>query len=757
MTEGQQGQRRVSRDNPSPLDAIEAAARRHAESLARRPDRFSQLLSRARRNERQGIELFATGGLSAEEQAEFDQLRPDAHESFRNELQAATAQLRELLAAVDPIHVASMVMFQNLFSVWGKYFEPTHQGSEAKVELLTGLLATQPVTTAASLASGNQMQSIFDELDHIVEVGYLFNISMPADEDPGTATLRFSSATRWMSLRGDSYAEHGRELAAELYRPHDHWLASNLGFTIDDVLKIGASVTALMRRKVNDLLGMGANALSEALPTDGSSDERLIAAAEAAAYATLVNGIRAAMVVTADEIAASLPSIPEIRVRAVLDRLSVPVGGVDPDMYTGLYDEHPLRRRPFLTLGADYLLVIPAALSRDAPELFEDQLLAGKASFSRQRAATLDRLAIAYLSQVLPGASSWTGLFYEGNELDGLVLFDDVAVVVEGKGNALSVQGQRGDILRLRREIAATVEEAWRQAARARDYILGDGDAVFTDQDGLELIRVPDGSVKEVVVINPTLHELAGHAPQLGRLRALGLFMEQELPWSVFINDLRVITDTAENAAVFLHYLTWRNRLPLGERVIVGDELDLWSSYLLCERFGILHGGGEVMIGNSITDFDAYYDGLAGRGPKVDRPRKYLPGILRSFVQRMAVERPPGWRDAAGACLDLSLPELAALSHQADVVARAAAEGDALWDDRDRLALVGQPFGEDAQATLRAFDPSPADPTIVVVCEQMPGLGARVAWAGYRKPVSFELSAFEREATTAASEAMRTS
>jgi hypothetical protein len=75
------------------------------------------------------------------------------------------------------------------------------------------------------------------------------------------------------------------------------------------------------------------------------------------------------------------------------------------------------------------------------------------------------------------------------------------------------------------RDLGGAVEGAWTQGARARDYLLRDEAAVFV---------------------------------------------------TVFINDLRVLSETADNAAVLLHYLTWRARLPLGERVTVMDELDLW-------------------------------------------------------------------------------------------------------------------------------------------------------------------------------------
>jgi hypothetical protein len=154
------------------------------------------------------------------------------------------------------------------------------------------------------------------------------------------------------------------------------------------------------------------------------------------------------------------------------------------------------------------------------------------------------------------------------------------------------------------------------------------------------MLRVPAGMIDGVFIVNPTLHELAGHAPQLPRLRSLGLFPAGEFPWSVFINDLRVISETAGNAAIFLHYLVWRARIPLGERITVNDELDLWGSYLLCERFGTLAGDGHQIVGNSSTDFDAYYAGVVGEGPKRPMPRKFLTDPLTGFIDELAQQRP---------------------------------------------------------------------------------------------------------------------
>jgi hypothetical protein len=122
---------------------------------------------------------------------------------------------------------------------------------------------------------------------------------------------------------------------------------------------------------------------------------------------------------------------------------------------------------------------VPGKVLRDALELLEDRFMRGVSTFSTVRARTLDRLAVGYLKDLLPGSDGYTNLHYNDTELDGLVIFENLAFVVEGKGSALSVQARRGDVVRLGRDLGRAVEEAWTQGARARDYILGREDAVL--------------------------------------------------------------------------------------------------------------------------------------------------------------------------------------------------------------------------------------------------------------------------------------
>jgi hypothetical protein len=104
-----------------------------------------------------------------------------------------------------------------------------------------------------------------------------------------------------------------------------------------------------------------------------------------------------------------------------------------------------------LEFDGRFVMVVPGMVLRDTVALLEGRFLRGVAKFSKVRAETLDRLAVDYLTTLLPGSKGFTHLHYGDAELDGLVIFETTAFVVEGKGTALSVQAQRGDLLRLRR------------------------------------------------------------------------------------------------------------------------------------------------------------------------------------------------------------------------------------------------------------------------------------------------------------------
>jgi hypothetical protein len=228
-----------SNERPTPVQAIESKHADLAARLARRADRFSHVLAKSLRDERAGQHLITRSGLSAEKRHELEALREPAHVEFRAELVAATERLRELLRHGDPLHSVALVQITNLMGTWGGYYEPTEQGGENTVELVASLMASQlPTPDAVPLPDG-EMRHVFEEVSRILDLVFLVNFTNRRDGKPPEEALRFTSAMHWMSIRGNSFGDHGRELAVEVFTPFDQWMTATYGFTIADAIEVG--------------------------------------------------------------------------------------------------------------------------------------------------------------------------------------------------------------------------------------------------------------------------------------------------------------------------------------------------------------------------------------------------------------------------------------------------------------------------------------------------------------------------------------
>src|ERR1700730_1382393 len=95
-------------DRPTPVQAIEWQHARQAQILAGRDDRYSQLLSRLLKDERQGQYVLTTSGLTEQDHRELDSLAPEAHAGLKIEMHGAIERLRGLLTVGDPLYIAAL-------------------------------------------------------------------------------------------------------------------------------------------------------------------------------------------------------------------------------------------------------------------------------------------------------------------------------------------------------------------------------------------------------------------------------------------------------------------------------------------------------------------------------------------------------------------------------------------------------------------------------------------------------------------------
>jgi hypothetical protein len=307
--------------------------------------------------------------------------------------------------------------------------------------------------------------------------------------------------------------------------------------------------------------------------------------------------------------------------------------------------------------------------------------------YNKHRGRVLERNAIALLTKHLPSCNTYPAIEYftpdEARdekiplkysklvEGDGLIVVDDVAIVVEAKSGALSALSRTGHAPRLKGDLGKLVASASRQAARLRDLILRDRGLQLRDRSWLDL-----SGVSEVHTIAVTLEDLSGITTLTSELVEAGLLHEVALPWAVSLHDLRIISEIIARPAELLLYLRRRTEPEVTKYYHAVDELDL---FLYMYRKGLYVEPDPDRVESELPQFgprsvaerrrrkaqrrtiltshtdpvDAWYFYQLGvRSTPAEKPRINSPAALLDMVDSLAALGEPGWLSIGATLLE---------------------------------------------------------------------------------------------------------
>jgi hypothetical protein len=320
-------------------------------------------------------------------------------------------------------------------------------------------------------------------------------------------------------------------------------------------------------------------------------------------------------------------------------------------------------------------------------------------------------------------------------ETDGLVLCEDVAIVIEAKARPLSFKAARGDVPRLQSDLRDAVTAGLRQGVRLADLLLSGAAVVFEDKSGSAVLEVTPSQVTEAHVLNPHLTPILDLGSQPAMLAAAGVVTQGQSSVPIYVNDLRMIADFIETPAEFIDYLRWRASQPL-EQLLGFDEGDLFGAYLLNDDFRSLEKRPAVRLqGHYTSQFDDYYTPAVGAHRSGPKPRKMAPRIVANFVHAQCEIRAAGWLGAATTAISLEMVGFAFVDVKASEVAvRAHRDKAAYMLVRESCAIIALAPGMTWQEALSLTKPSiPPDVTHVVFVSQQPK-GTKIRWAMRLQP-----------------------
>ena len=295
---------------------------------------------------------------------------------------------------------------------------------------------------------------------------------------------------------------------------------------------------------------------------------------------------------------------------------------------------------------------VPATFLESVRPRMEDLLSQHTNAWDRylaRRGKYLEDESTRILTDVLPGATSWTGVSWSsGNskgDLDGLVACDDLALRIQAKSGRVDDSTRRGAPLRMRRDLGDLIGEAGEQHRRLAEIL----DSVAPQALGLEADTCEALKLPLQIELIVTLDSVTVWATEIHKLKSIAIVdTDYRVPWIVSLADLMVIVDILHGAH-FLDYLLKRLRLEEHGRISTHDELDWLGNYLDEGLFfdDLLLGDDAVDFVHLTTfteDIDTWYFGRAGLlSQPASRPHQNVPRHLKNLLDRLQLDRPRHW------------------------------------------------------------------------------------------------------------------
>jgi hypothetical protein len=650
--------------------------------------------------ERHGREIKSSGTLSKERHKEFREKLGNSAPSIRADISDQIDRLQDTLKKYKPEGVLAALLLKVI-----NFESRAFQSDEAEKERLYAYVDYVATLYLRDRGEGLEFPVPPQEVESILkEVESIFQslIWLWMAEDAARYNLKDAKVQRdlWfltlvnsLTTRFPGHFEHMKEMLLGIESELASDLSEFLGWTIEEALAVGDAIVKLVDDRLNDCIEDGAKSYQrlshDSWPHGDTGLARTVKrlfpihrrpwlTAEFTAIAKhFASQMQATTCFSVEEVS-RVSGVEEERVEALLSEASLPWGSCREEFYKFPHPTPPLLTRPAIRLDdGRYLIPVPISFSWAIRDLVETKLkelkeIGGKhcwESYERARSRFTEKKTVGLLSDAFPNAGAFHSLKYEWKEdgetiqgeLDGLLLVDDTAVLVEVKSGSLSPEARRGSPDRLRDQLKALVGEAHQQALRARRFLRSADRVVFTLNDDLKL-GVESGKLNDFVLITVNLDPLDVLTTKLSRLVDLGVVEDECLPWAVSFLDLVVIADAVEFPAQLLHFLRRRRRVNELGFVSAFDELDLFGHYLkeglyfehMEEPIRHADGGFFLNIGNFSVDLDAYY--MHDERYDTDRPpkpRQKMPDEMREWLRELEDRHSPYYMHLCLALLEM--------------------------------------------------------------------------------------------------------
>jgi hypothetical protein len=537
--------------------------------------------------------------------------REQAAVAARVDMRAAAHEVIRRASDLDLITVASsahvyMVMYRSITG---------NEPPAALLELIALVLTCrdapgsgEPQTAATE--SDFMPPTLVAAAQDLLESGSLISLFETTSHDAENAVL-FFSIQREINLRNPAYPHMLLDTLRGLFGDDavNEDCQEVMGFTGLEAVNVMEAIRSLAIKELENRFTRMEDARDASLPhlrswqQRNEADRHRPTDEERAAMQEVFDSLRElttnvahAFIIDPDAVVAHT-GYPQSTVDAVLDTFTARnLIDIDEALERFFRGDNPLRPAPIVTDGQGRRMLVHDALALPAVrEVIEAELKAAgrQIAYERHRGAWVEKTAIDLLEGAFPGAKVHRGFNYfvpdpnagfiqadpqqftKRVEGDGLILVDDVALIIEVKSVSLTAEARGGVARRLRGKLRDIVTSAANQADRLRERIVADKRIRLDDDDWIDV-----SNVREIHTIAVGLEDLSGVTTSTAMLAAAGILNPENIPWTVSVHDLRIVTELLDRPTELLLYLRRRTHPEVTVKYRAVDELDLFLRFL---------------------------------------------------------------------------------------------------------------------------------------------------------------------------------
>ena len=597
---------------------------------------------------------------------------------IRSEVDFLIQELIQLLESANPLDFVSQFALNNLTR--SENDPENRDKDEVRVEYLVSLAMALECNVERPTPPPDKIQYCFDLIKQIFEKATAYHAFSKGingfGEDP-KVELSILLQLNTLAVRGDGFYPHMRQRFEDVLLPFEDTLVEFLGFGVSDVHNFLARVEAEFNERIEEERRTRVVPLSDAVRTpkfipfgkevlDASFQEFFETDAEK--FLELKKafdgfGMSGLFLVQpksgVEERILEALSCRLGENKEFLERIPKFRGWpLNPSIFT---------RKPIIKTDSGYFLfhlqflgraifsIVHQLLNERAPEVLDRVLKA------RDRYAESESLQL--FSTALPGCMSYANLAYDATidgsvrrtEVDGLVIFDDVLIVLEAKAQGISPPARRGAPSAME-DLEATLGVGSYQADRFCTELEKHGSVQCYDENGKPVLMVDREAFHRIIPVVVSFDLLPIASGKVPLLRQLGILKGDRWPWIICLDDLRVVTEILDRPSTFLHYITRRIRINDFPKFEAHDELDYMMSYiengLYLDHDPRFEGADNVALVGFTDRLEDYYSRLAGFSNKGKRPKVRLSPRTKQFLDCLEKQRKRHFTSATIELLD---------------------------------------------------------------------------------------------------------